>query len=343
MREHRDLIEAYAKHRNGAVLATVVRVRGSAYRRPGARMLLDGNVWLAGAVSGGCLESDVAKKALWRTESGPTLVTYDATLDDDEVTWGFGLGCNGVVDVLMERLTNGPTNPLLAIERCMRERTRAVIATVLDGPELGRRTVMIGDEPLNSTIESGELRVAVGALVRDGGQTRSARANGVEVLVEHIHPPMPLVIFGAGYDVVPLVHAAAAVGFETTVVESVPNPASTKRFAHADRLVQDAEPYLTPDAAVLVMTHNIARDTEIVAKLAKADVRSIGVLGPKSRTDRIIAEVGASNARIHGPVGLDIGAEGADEIAVAIVAELCAVRSGRDGRMLRLRNAPIHT
>lgn len=355
MREHLDLIDAYAKHcarsgNAGAVLATVVRVQGSAYRRPGARMLLDGGTWLAGAVSGGCLESDVAKKALWRTESGAAIVTYDATLDDDEITWGFGLGCNGVVDVLIERLSSGPTNPLIALERCVSERKTGVIATVLDGPELGRRTVAIADEQPHSTIESGELRAAVSVAVKEATSGR-AIVQGTQVLVEVITPPTPLVIFGSGYDVVPVVRFAGQTGFHTTVVETLPRAATQQRFAHADRIVTappDALPseLLGPTTIALVMTHNILTDTELVKKLAPSPVRYLGVLGPKARTERILKELpgltAAQRARIHAPVGLDIGAEGAEEIALAIVSEIRATLTGRAGGMLRDRTAPIH-
>jgi xanthine/CO dehydrogenase XdhC/CoxF family maturation factor len=138
MKETQAIIDAWnaARAQNQpAILATVVGAEGSTYRRPGARMLLTPNGWAAGSISGGCLEGDIARKAWWRTEAGaPVLVTYDSRSSDDDLAWGFGLGCNGVVRVLLERLSpgNDPLDPVDFLDRCCRQaRARGVLATVV--------------------------------------------------------------------------------------------------------------------------------------------------------------------------------------------------------------------
>jgi xanthine/CO dehydrogenase XdhC/CoxF family maturation factor len=354
MREHFDLIEAYAGRRDqgdALLLATVVGVRGSAYRRPGARMLLGGGRWLAGAVSGGCLESDVAKKASWRTENGPALVTYDATLDDDDVTWGFGLGCNGVVEVLLERLTDS-TCPLRTLERCVRERKPVAIGTVLSAPALGQRTCAVEGEAAETTITDPSLHEAMSMAIqrlRGRAGAHHAELRGHSVMIEIIEPPAPFVVFGAGYDVVPLIHAAKLVGWHTTVVDTGARPGTAARFAHADAVVAldaaRAHEIVTPSSVAVIMTHNIETDQALLGALVGSPARYIGVLGPKARSERMLAELSVPDEhrqRIHAPVGLDIGAEGADEIAIAIVAEITAAMNERSGSMLRLRDAPLH-
>lgn len=209
----------------------------------------------------------------------------------------------------------------------------------------------MADEQPHSTIESGELRAAVSASLKHAGPA-TVVLNGTSVLFETIAPPTPLVIFGAGYDVIPVVRFARQTGFHTTVVETHPRAATQQRFAHADSIVTakpDALPLglLDENTVALVMTHNIQTDTELVKHLAPSAVRYLGVLGPKTRTERILNELPDlprdKRERIHAPVGLDIGAEGAEEIALAIIAEVRATLTGRAGGMLRERNAPIHT
>ncbi|RYG26117.1 XdhC/CoxI family protein [bacterium] len=310
MREHTDLVRAWRAlpPDSEAVLATVVATRGSVYRRPGARMLLTREGWVAGSISGGCIESDLVQTAFDRTASGAALVTYDASAPDD-VLLGFGLGCNGAVDVLMQRLpTDG--GPLAVIESVLHDRQERWLETYADGS--WQVTRLSGDEPL---------------------------------LSERLQPPPALVIFGAGHDAVPLVRIAKEVGWHVTVVDGRSAYAREERLPQADRVLisPPANPIpIEGGASVVVMTHSFANDVAILAWLLQSPASYIGVLGPIHRTRRILEEQGLDGSRLYAPIGLDLGAEGPDEIALAIVAEIQAVRTGGTANHLKGRMTPLH-
>ena len=303
MREHTDLVRAWRALPPGAdaVLATVVATRGSVYRRPGARMLLTREGWVAGSISGGCIESDLVQTAFDRTEAGAALVTYDASAPDD-VLLGFGLGCNGAVDVLMQRLP-ADGGPLAAIERVLEERRPALVET--RDPRSEPR-----DRPL---------------------------------LTETILPPHALVVFGAGHDAVPLARIAKEVGWHVSVVDPRAAYARRDRFPDADRVAVSlpGTPYpIEPGASVVLMTHSFNHDAAILRWLPREGY--VGVLGPIHRTHRLLEEIGVAPEGLYAPVGLDLGSEGPDEIALAIVAEIQAVRKGRAGGHLKGRMKPLH-
>lgn len=318
MKEWDDLISAWRglsdEDKARAVLATVVSVEGSTYRKPGARMLITSRRWIAGSVSGGCLESDVVRIAQVKTAQGPALVEYDSTLDAD-ILWGFGLGCNGIVRVLLERLS--PVENL--IERIAANRLARVVSTISTditlGPNLGLHH--FGEEPLEGTSER---------------------------FVESIAPPLAVSIFGAGHDAIPLVNLAKSQGWHVTVLDARSAYALPERFPLADRLfvakpesVVD-ELLLEPSAAAVLMNHHYETDLAAIRLLAKSQVGYIGVLGPRRRTERLIAELDLSGPvleKIHGPVGLDIGAEGPDQIALAIAAEILSWSQGSVRRGFR--------
>ena len=307
MREHLDLVHAWRALPPGAeaVLATVVATRGSVYRRPGARMLLTREGWVAGSVSGGCIESDLVSTAFDRTEDGPVVVTYDASAPDD-VLLGFGLGCNGAVDVLMQRLPEDG-GPLRVVERVLRERRPAFLS-------------LFGD-----------------------GSWSTEAAPGPSLLTQPILPPPALVVFGAGHDAVPLARLATHLGWHVTVADGRAAYAKADRFPDARVLVSPSRQAIEiePEAAVVLMTHSFANDAAILRWLPKS-LPYVGVLGPLHRTQRLFREVGIEPEALYAPVGLDLGAEGPDEIALAIVAEILAVRKGRPGGPLKGR-AAIHT
>lgn len=310
MREHTDLVRAWRALTPDAeaVLATVVATRGSVYRRPGARMLLTREGWIAGSISGGCIESDLVQTAFDRTEKGATCVTYDASAPDD-ILLGFGLGCNGIVDVLMQRLpVDG--GPLAVIESVLHHRRECWLATYVDG----------------------SWRVDA-----SGGEGA--------ILTERIQPPPSLVIFGAGHDAVPLVRMAKEVGWHVTVVDGRSAYARKDRFPQADGVLVSppAKPTeIEEGAAVVVMTHSFANDVALLAWLLDSPADYLGVLGPIHRTRRILEEQGLDGSRLYAPIGLDLGSEGPDEIALAIVAEIQAVRNGRSASHLKGRMTPLH-
>lgn len=346
-----------ASRGEAVVLATVVRTEGSTYRRPGARMLLRRDGGTVGAVSGGCLESDLAARVSDLLAAGrPELVTYD-TRSDEDLVWGLGLGCNGRVDVLLEPLAGESMVRATRVHALCRDLTvPAVLATVVAadaGTRLGDRVLVTES---GAPIAHGlDLDAAPPELVADAREALAAgrtvvRAYGtLEVVHEVVSPDLSLLVCGAGVDAVPLARLARGLGWRVTVVDHRPDHARADRFPGADVRHLDVEARAADlprgcDAAV-VMSHHYERDRAYVRALLDADVPYIGVLGPRRRTDRMMAVLGVSEAdaaRLHAPIGLDIGAETPDEIALAIVAEVQAVTSGRLGGSLRERPGGIH-
>lgn len=347
-------------------LATIVGVRGSTYRRPGARLLVPERSEMVGNLSGGCLEGEVEQVARDVIASGePRVAFYDLTADD-EVVWGWGLGCNGAIEVFVE-----PGERAAEVAEALRltiERERAVaLATVLesgvDGVARGARIVVdadggrvggLGDASVDAAVE----RLCRRALRSGASQTeRVALDRGdVRVFVEAILPPRRVLVCGAGHDAPPLVRQAAALGWRVAVCDDRPAFLDADRFPGAHELV-DAQP---ADAAVaarvddrtyaVVMSHNYLRDRDYLRGLLASDAAYIGMLGPKARLERLLDDLARDGvrpterdrARLHGPAGLDLGGEGPDEIAAAIVAEVLAVSRGRGAGFLRERSGPIH-
>jgi xanthine/CO dehydrogenase XdhC/CoxF family maturation factor len=368
VRELKDIVVGWADLRRReaeVVLATVVATSGSTYRRPGARLLLSAERWIAGGISGGCLERDVLSKAWWRTREGPVVVTYDSTSADDEETWTFGLGCNGRVDVLLERLpTSGEAHPVEFIGRCLEARRTGVMATVFRGdPGMVGRRLLLGAEGVRSDLPSGPVRDWVAAeaeTVRREGKTRTARfpstANLTDALLEVIRPPRSLVIFGTGQDAVPLVKLASTLGFHLTVVSNTSGGAPADLFQEATVRIT-ASPsvvaeklVLEPDSAAVIMTHNVGHDRGYLRFALESGCGYVGVLGPRTRTERLLSELAekgfkaseAQRASLYTPVGLNLGADQPEEIALSILSEIQATFGGTDARSLRGLPGPIH-
>jgi xanthine dehydrogenase accessory factor len=336
------------------LLATVVAVRGSSYRRPGARMLLTRERWIAGSVSGGCLEGDLVKKAWWRTTAGPCVVTYDAATRDD-LGWGLGLGCDGAVDVLIERVENREVNPLALLARCLEDQAPAAIATVIGGATLGRRVTARLDGTIESDVESlaltRELRTQCeGALAAHEARAASWTNGNVTALVEAVRPPPRLFVLGAGHDAVPVVAIARAAGWEPIVWEPSARFATRERFAGAAVTLAGPLAELTAriDASdrafAVVMAHDYARDRAALDALLATRALYVGMLGPRRRTERMLCELDRfGDPRIHAPVGLALGAESPQAIALAIVAEAQSVLGNADGASLRDHPGSIHS
>lgn len=345
-----------------AYLATIVKTKGSTYRRSGAKMLMTSTGQMVGAISGGCLENDVFEHTRQRMQSGrPIVVTYDTTADED-IIWGFGIGCNGVVQVLIERLDRS-LNPLPFIQQCFNQRQRGVIATVfkVEGSSeiaIGARLMLASDGSIITDIEESNLWQN---LIRDAKyalQTQQSSINkyqlpcgSIEVFIEVIQPPTSLIIFGAGRDTIPVVQFAKALGWHVTLVDCRANEATRERFFMADNVILtrkeiiDKQINLDRDTFAVVMTHNYFDDLEILKMLLSSSVKYIGILGAKQRTKEILGKIHHSKEqldKLYFPVGLDLGAETPQEIAIAIVGEIQAVLSNRRGGMLKDRNGSIH-
>jgi xanthine dehydrogenase accessory factor len=350
------ILEAWRKARaahHPAVLATVVKVSGSTYRRPGARMLITEGGDYIGSVSGGCLESDLAKKAWWLTDgTRAAMRVYDNTSDEDAV-WSFGLGCDGVVHVLVERWMAGSEPVLIELlDACAVQRRPGLIATVLEGSALGQRATLFPDGSTRNEIGDGALAAAVEGELREALEAKEQgprEVAGSEVFFETILPPRSLVIFGAGYDAAPLVRLGKELGWQVTVLDGRAHYAKPERFPLADRvLVADlADPLaglaLDEETAAVVMSHSLAQDLAFVKALLPRKLPYVGLLGPRRRTDRILAECAwPAGPEVRGPAGLDIGAETPEEIALAIVSEIESAFAGRPGGRLSSRSGPIH-
>lgn len=370
MTERKAIIAAYqqaAKQNLRGVLATVVRVEGSAYRRPGARMFVSETKQRTGVLSGGCLEGDVVERALKVIATGePILVTYD-TRSDSDIVWGLGIGCRGVVQILIEPASDFRCAGLMQLlADCEQNAERGAVATVIrcEGSpqvEIGARALLHTDGTSHS--EAGFYRTFCGpeivsdlrAAVRTGvsGVNRYESERGfVDAFIDVIEPQFPLVILGAGDDALPLVALAKSLGWHTTVVDTRLRPASVERFAEADEVVlcgaEDVRDRvrLNERTAVVLMTHNYLQDVELLKMLLNVPLRYLGCLGPRQRTEQMLLEITGEMPflkQLYAPAGLDIGADTPLEVAFSIVSEIKAVVAGREGGLLRNRREPIHT
>lgn len=361
-----DAIRAMRGRGRRGVLATVVDVEGSAYRLPGAHMLIDGPEWAAGSISGGCLESDVIVRAAEvAATNSPVMVTYDTTGDDD-ILFGVGLGCRGVIRILIEPVAETPGAVDLAAfaERCLQSRRGGIAATIIGGAgaPVGRRLLCSGHAVVASDIDNPELlqtvkERALGWYAETAGLAAVETARGtVTVFVEPVTPPVPLVVFGAGHDATPLVRFAKSLGWHVTVVDHRPDYARQGRFPEADAvLLSGAERIpggvtMGPQTLTMVMTHNYLRDRDLAASLLRSPVRYIGLLGPRKRTLQLLEDIRKSDGpaalagleRLYGPAGLDIGAENPEAVALSVVSEMCAVLGGRSPMHLRNKQGAIH-
>jgi xanthine/CO dehydrogenase XdhC/CoxF family maturation factor len=379
MNEVRALVEAFDRacvRGERCALATVVSVEGSSYRRPGARMLVCESGASTGTISAGCLESDVVEHAKRVIGAGEAvLVEYDTASTGEEMAWGLGLGCNGVVRVLVEPLAPGSTYVEALRRSCEAQAAPVTVATVYQHTssapsaarriEIGARLVFdcdrgVGREKLSdgaAAVLENEVR-ALSSAEAAGAHIFDVEGACVKVFVETLLPPVPLVIFGAGQDALPVVEIARGLGWYTEVVDPQARPATHSRFALADKVTLarpeevDARVRLTPRSLTLLMTHNYSHDLALLKFLLASPARYIGVMGPRKRTERMLSELAATEeslrleeaglARLHSPVGLDIGANAPAEIALSIVAEMRAVLDGRRGGMLRERRGSIH-
>lgn len=343
-----------SEQRQSAALATVVQIEGSAYRRAGAKMLIADTGVMAGSVSGGCLEADVREVALSVMRSGiPQLLHYD-TGPDDETPFGLGLGCNGAVDILVQ-CASAPefleTSRRLAL--LLQGDEAFAVSTIVRGPEgVGRSIVLSTDgRPVGSTGDA-KLDLVIAARASDLLRTGISQLHdfGTHLVFTEIQlPPPALVIVGAGEDTRPLATSATDVGFRVTVVDHRPAYLTRDHYPAGTRLVKaraDSDISalaLGPRVYAVVKTHSLDHDREWIRRLLASDVAYIGVLGARARIQGMLRELDAEDDdRIFGPVGLDIGADGPEQIAVSVVAELLAVISAREAGHLRAREGFIH-
>ncbi|MDR7495250.1 MAG: XdhC family protein [Armatimonadota bacterium] len=365
MKELAEILQVADAAEGPLALATIISVRGSTYRRPGARLLITQAGRLVGNISGGCLEGDVATIASEvMAQQAPRVVSYDLTADDDAV-WGLGLGCNGAIEVFIEPLRK---DDLLwtAVRAAVADGALAVVATVVEGRAeipAGRRLLLWPDGRREGTLGDPDLDASVARLAdpafRDlRARTESLPAPGgaLRVFIEALHPPYRLVVCGAGHDAIPVVAFASQLGWRVLVVDRREAFLTQERFPGAAGFVcaefpAAGEAVPTDEHTyVLIMTHNYLHDRDLLRSFLPTRAAYLGMLGPRARTEKILRELESAGiaisserrAQIFGPVGLDIGSETPDEIALAVLAEILAVARGRQGGFLRARREPIH-
>ncbi|MFV8375944.1 XdhC family protein [Flavobacterium sp. LB1P71] len=368
MKEIKDILRAYylaAEAGKKTALATVVKVEGSSYRQPGARMLVTEDGELTGAISGGCLEGDALRKALIAiNQQQNKLITYD-TSNEDDVDFGVQLGCNGIVHILFEYVDSAKdNNPIYFLQQLEKERKDAVIITLFSQ---NRQSVQPGTvlfARVNTKIKVDYPYAILAAESKKVLHDKTSIIKKVEVknasyeaLIEYIAPPVLLVLCGAGNDVKPIVEMASILGWETIVVDGRATHAIVKRFPKANA-VYIAKPEEVMGNIVMddrtffvMMTHNYKYDLTMLKLLVQTDCKYIGILGPKTKLNRMLADLNDGGilltkkllSSIYGPVGLDIGAETSEEIAVALVSEIKSVMSGKQGISLKYKEGKIHT
>ncbi len=329
-----------------SVLVTLVRTSGSSYRRAGARLLIATAGEYAGTISGGCLEGEVVRKAAWTIREGAVVNTY-STLFDDTAEIPFGLGCGGIVDLLLERADTPECAALVAaLEASLAGRLSTAI-TWLPGDGRPLRRLILGAE--------GQVLFASPGL----SQTKIECARGLQAgqeyegrFVEEIVPPQRLFVLGAGDDAKPLVSMAALLGWSVTVADGRAQLARPDRFTEAERVVAitDArELGVRAEDAVVLMTHSYEQDRSLLAAVLPVGPRYFGLLGARHRSSLLVSECAALTgmsvsdccARLYAPVGLDLGGDGPEAIALAVIAEAQACCMGKLGASRRLSAADV--
>ncbi|UUF13687.1 MULTISPECIES: XdhC family protein [Flavobacterium] len=367
MKEISEILKAYTEAKSAGkktALATVVKVEGSSYRQPGARMLVTEDGELTGAISGGCLEGDALRKALLSIHQKQNkLITYN-TNNEDDIEVGLQLGCNGIVHILFEYIDEEASkNTIQLLQQLELERKGAVVVTVFS---LKRNAIQQGttlfyrqenqilnhnDEVLDLISDINQVLKTKTSIVKKL-QTESEN----EALIEYINPPISLVIAGAGNDVQPLVKMASILGWKITVGDGRATHAIEKRFPKADK-VNAVKPeefleniIIDNQTYFVLMTHNYKYDLAVLKLLLKTDCQYIGILGPKTKLNRMFDDLQNEGIniseeqleRIYSPVGLDIGAETSEEIALSIVSEIKAFSAGKTGTSLKYKAGKIH-
>lgn len=367
MKEVKTIINEYKKidfHQRKAALATVVKVKGSSYRSPGARMLItDDGKWV-GSISGGCLEGDALRKARKvMADKTAITVTYD-TREENNHALGIGLGCNGVIDVLIEPVEPDDENNFInLLIKEIHTIQPLALATVFNDCTADKLLISENADILKSFIYSTSLNDVVMKDLREVFQTKKSETKKyqinqkeVDVFIEFIQPVISLIIFGGGFDARPLSQLAKSLGWDVQVTDECVAHIAPLFFPEADKLSLCNREFIsrdftiTPYTACVLMSHNYEYDRDVLKKLIKTNASYIGILGPSKRFEKMkddflkegISLTKEDTHRIHSPIGLDIGAETPDEIAISILAEIQSKFANRSGGFLKYRSGPIH-
>jgi xanthine dehydrogenase accessory factor len=339
-----DFFSACRERGEPLVLATVTRTLGSTYRKAGAQMLIASDGRAAGLLSGGCLETDLLERARTVLAGAPLVVDYD-TRSSDDLIWGLGLGCEGAMTILLQRLDRANDyQPFAFVEDCRRRGVPGNFALVARSNSPAY--------PLGATFRSGRTDALPGNVAELLNATATLRAaatietHDATFLVSPVELPPRLLVLGAGPDAMPLVEIAGLMNWHVTVLDHRPAYAIAERFPSALRVALNPANELPRELsaahydAAVVMSHHLLSDQAYLAALAgHAAIPYVGLLGPAPRRARLMQEIGdlshRLHGRLHGPVGLDIGAKTPETIALAIVSEIQAALNGRPGGPFR--------
>ena len=342
-----------------AILATVVDVQGSSYRLPGAKMLVLENGDTFGTVSGGCLEADVLERTKQVLETGePQIFIYDTTKELDSV-FSLNMGCRGIIRILLEPIRDSLL--LDFIENCFNERQNGSSATLIkseNGLKLGSRLMFSENKIFHSDFDKA-ISDKISDVAQDvlNSSKSDLKTYGFgEVFFDYISLPLNLTIFGAGADAVPLAKIAKNLGWKVRIIDHREKFANRERFANADEILisrpENTSENINIDEnfVAVIMTHNYEHDKNILKVLLKTNAKYIGKLGPKRRSENMLREFAEEGlkftaeelAKFYSPVGLDIGADTPEAIALSIVAEINAVLHQRDSGFLREREGSIY-
>lgn len=329
------------------VLASVYETAGSTYSKAGTQMLITDDGDFQGLLSGGCLEGDLAERAARVSASGePDTITYDLGGADDEL-FGLGVGCDGTMRIFLQPLPRPDYQPFAAVAECLQGDEAAVLATVIESgataAEPGQFALLdrrgVRHTTMNGSVSGAVEEAAMPHLESGSSATGSVSLpdGDVTVLFVAIVPPPRVLVLGAGLDAVPVVDLAARLGWRVTVRDHRPAYFDIGDFRRAERCVTGPPEELDGAdlrryAAVMVMSHHLATDRTYLRALAESAVPYVGLLGPRRRREQLLADLGEAGerlaSRLCGPAGLDIGARGAESIALSIVAEIHAVLAG---------------
>jgi len=318
MRERHLIVDLYQAG-SAVALATLVRVDGSSYRPVGARLLIAANGEHAGAISGGCLEAEVIRKAKWAVRDGAVMEKY-STLFDDATEMPYGSGCGGTLQILLEPAGTPAFEALMqAMQASLRGVTMHVRTTLPNADIVLDRRVVQGTGEVPFQDETDETGV---------------------IFDEVLEPPQRLIVFGAGEDAQPVVSFATQLGWTVWVVDGRPQWARPERFPDAEKVLvaQSLEGIdLGPRDAVVLMTHSYTQDRAWLEAALPYKPRYVGLLGARHRSALLFSEV-AEALRwplervcedVFAPIGIDLGGQNAEMIALAIVAEVQAHIAGK--------------
>ena len=342
-------------------LATVVDVVGSAYRRPGARMLIEADGTHIGSISGGCLEADLCSSAFSITEAGPRLIRFDTRSGSTDFNPRYNTGCSGLIYVLVQRVTRNGGCPIRYLHSVVDSDAPTTIATIYASSDVEPSIGSVYDDsnlPFLSNPQK-QLAAAIWNEVESSGQAVCCEVQtgtgSIRLLIEKLLPRKPLWIFGAGDDAIPLTQFATQLGWNVTVIDHRASQLAKARFPGC-RLVcrpwdqVDEELAASPETAAVLMTHSMVADQMLLPWVLSSSASYVGVLGPKNRVGCLIRQLHSEGrlpssdiiARLHTPIGLDIGATTPAEISVSVLAEIIAKDRERSGGHLSETKDSIH-